>query len=142
MNIELVGLAPFALLGLGMAARSVLDLTRVRFGEWRETEGEILESSLGAFNPSRSRQGTMYRANVVYRYRGADTEQTGRRVALGDWLYLSGRDATLEWVARYSQGARVTVYYLANKPSLAVLERRTLVRSYVTLIAGSSSLRG
>jgi uncharacterized protein DUF3592 len=67
-------------------------------------------------------EGTLYEANVMYRYYVDGREIAGHRIRIGGTWSLSWRGPANSLVRRYPKGAGVTIAYNPAKPDEAVLE--------------------
>lgn len=90
---------------------------------WPTVEGEIVRSAVDkeVSTTSPGRGSVTYRAVVHYRYRVADVDYAGERVALGEYATADPADAEAI-VGRYPVGRRLPVHYRPGAPGTAVLE--------------------
>ena len=120
----------FALLLIAVGAAALLFLWRQgetgrRAESWPQAQGEVLQSGVD----TRARRGGgdggdlhEYRALVVYRYSVGGVEHRADNIAFPTPGWGRERGAAERTVARYPQGARVTVYYDPQQPGSACLE--------------------
>lgn len=95
---------------------------------WSRTEGRILAAGVQSYLSRQTRQGgstsmvTMYRPAVSYEYRAGGRSFTGNRLSMGLPLGYGSQKMAQRYVAKYSTGAPVQVYYNPANPEEAVLE--------------------
>lgn len=113
----------FILIGAGILiyARSVSAKAR-RSLSWPSVEGVISHSAvlLSTQQTSSSTNAAVYKADVAYRYKLKGRDYSSSRITLMDYSSTGGRAEAI--VARYPDGAAVSVYYDPADPSDSVLE--------------------
>ncbi len=109
----------FALVGFGLLVMSLRNVVRgLQSLGWPASDGVIESSNTKAQEDSEG--GTSWSIDIVYRYRVAEIEYVGKRLAFG---YLaSPKSALNSLLQKYPAGRRVTIQYSPSNPKLAVLE--------------------
>jgi len=108
--------------GILFYARSITAKAR-RSLSWPSTEGAISHSAvlLSTQQTSNSTNAAMYKADLAYRYKVKGRDYSSSRITLMDYS-SSAAGRAQDIVARYPDGAAVTVYYDPADPSDSVLE--------------------
>jgi hypothetical protein len=113
------------LLAAGLAALSVhLHFLASTAQEWSSTTGVIIASYIrrtGAGNAGEAGDTTTYSPVVKYEYRVGSDPYSGTKIGFGDFFYnwFSSKSR----VEAFPKGSNVMVYFDAQDPSNAVLDR-------------------
>jgi len=110
---------PFFLIGLAVLVFGIRGLLEANAStHWQTTTGTVTHSDVTV---SRSSDGTMFGASVVYEFEIDGSRHIGDRVNASDFQ-SSSRAAALRVVERYPVGMEVTVYCHPNEPERSLLE--------------------
>ena len=110
---------------------------------WPTTEGVISHSAMlfRTEQTSNSNNAAMYKADVAYRFKVNGRDYSSSQISLMDYSSTAARAGDI--VARYPDGASVTVYYNPADPSDSVLEPgATRGISLLALIGGVFAVAG
>ncbi len=134
------------LLWVGIRARQKAEASQ----GWPATQGQIIHTDVleVKYRDDTSGMGVSgsgwkvrvsYLPKVEYEYQVLGQTYTGSRLAFGAEKGYYTRQQAEEAIARYPEGAPVTVYYNPENPAEAVLERKAN-HSLVLILAGASFL--
>lgn len=134
-----------AVLGVGLAILGVVIYRRglVRHAAssgWTHAEATVIASSLEEHTSrdSDDNESTSYRPKVRYRYQAGGTEREGNRTFLCMRSDFSSKRDGQKWLAPFSPGATVPVWFDPANPDDAALElnKPSLVMAIVFVIIG------
>ncbi len=138
-KIDLIAAGFFLILGFGMLILTAPALVNALTAfTWPTTEGQIVMSA-SAFEMVDRRIGGSARTTatpqhvgrITYEYSVAGITYTNERISTGFITYANPEEQRVrDFLARYPQGATVTVYYKPNDPQMAVLERGLRVEPF------------
>ena len=97
---------------------------------WEATPCTIVDTSMRSWSTD---DGTSYRADVLYEYRGGGRSWRSNRVDFFSHL-TSGRDNAQSVLDRYPDGAETSCWIDPGKPSRSVLERQFRPKQLLGLI--------
>ena len=113
------------LLALGLVALAIhLHFVASTAQEWSSTIGVVVASYVrrtGAGNAGEAGDTTMYSPVLKYEYRVGSDPYAGSRIGFGDFFY--NWYSSKSRVAAFQKGSNVTVYFDAQDPGNAVLDR-------------------
>jgi hypothetical protein len=135
-QLLLSGIAPWLCVAIGavLLYRGSQDLTLAeKTADWARTGGRVMASSVE--QAPQAKDGTTYRALILYEYRVGPAVLHGTRREFTDQPFRSEADARAI-VTRYPVGLDVTVFYNPFLPNEAVLELGSPWWPYGVLGAG------
>lgn len=136
----LLGPALFLLVGVPVVGFFVPRLLRaMRTSSWPRVGGEIVASRSAMRAASDAEGGgrnEMHRPVVTYRYRVADTNYQGNRIACNDRGMLFSRAFARRTVARYRKGQPCSVAYDPARPQSSLLEPGARISDWIPVAVG------
>jgi len=117
--------ALLSLLAVGLIALAIhLNFVASAAEEWSSTSGTVIASYVrrtGAGNAGEAGDTTTYSPVVRYEYRVGSDPYAGSRIGFGDFFY--NWYSSKSRIDAFPKGSNVTVYFDAQDPSNAVLDR-------------------
>jgi Protein of unknown function (DUF3592) len=101
--------------------------------DWPTAQGKVTSSHVS--HTTDSDGGDSYSPSVRYEYQADDRRYANNTIKFGENSYNSFDEAQV-YVARYPEGATVTVYYDPGKPGRSVLEPGVSAGSFIVLGIG------
>lgn len=116
VSIALVVLIVFVLVYTGMMNQRARET-------WATTEGRIVASRVEVRSrPGAERTDIQYGVHVLYEYTVAGKPYRSERVSFDGTAWRANRGAANADLARYAEGAKVSVFYDPQRPERAVLD--------------------
>lgn len=113
---------------------------KLQLGEWRQTEGTILSTSIESRTSSAKGAKTRYLPQVTYSYSlpGGEELLQGDKVRAGalDFTYKSRAEAE-DFCKRHPVGSKAAVFYDPDNPSSSALERDVAGGGWIAILLGS-----
>lgn len=114
-----LAVAPFVLLGLGLAAYGLYQRQRARQAAgWHSTNGTGLAAKINRLKPRRG--SAWYVPELEYDYSVAGTHYSSHRISFGR-LAFGPKEQAETFLCQYGDGKVLRVYYDPKHPSNAVL---------------------